>query len=277
MSQLNAAPNLHFTFGPFCLVAAERLLLREGKPVALTPKVFDTLVVLVERHGTLVSKGELLKTVWQGAFVEEGSLCNAVFALRKALGDRKYIETVPKKGYRFVSAVTVCEGSLPAPAPELSIRSATQELEPVVDCRDPQPGASSTVVRRNAWALVLFTAAMLGTVVWLGRITRAGSLLHRGTELLSLAKHTGHINVRDSAKSGAARAGAHKVSHAHVQYGGLFLKQEDGRGPEKRYPGVYGGLRRESVFGGGLRWIGQLIRTSQPLRVRAFQQRISAG
>src|SRR5436309_5362643 len=133
MSQLHAAPNLHFTFGPFCLVAAERLLLKEGKPVALTPKVFDTLVVLVERHGTLVSKGDLLKAVWQDAFVEEGSLCNAVFALRKALGDRSYIETVPKKGYRFVSAVTVYEGSLPTPASDLSIRSAIQEAEPVVE------------------------------------------------------------------------------------------------------------------------------------------------
>jgi len=228
MSQLNAAPNLHFTFGPFCLVAAERLLLREGKPVALTPKVFDTLVALVERHGTLVSKGDLLKAVWQDAFVEEGSLCNAVFALRKALGDRRYIETVPKKGYRFVSAVTVYEGSLPTPAPDLSIRSATQQAERVVQYPESQPGTSSIVMRRprNTWALVLFAAVMLlGAVVSLGRSNHRGSLLNRGTQLVSFAKHTDHISVRDGAKSVAATPGAHDVSHAHVQYGGYFLNK----------------------------------------------------
>src|SRR3954451_6055921 len=121
MSQLRAPSHLNLNFGPFRLVAAERLLLREGRSVALAPKVFDTLVLLVERHGTLVSKTELLDTVWQGAFVEEGSLCNAIFALRKALGDRSYIETVPKKGYRFAAPVALSEASSAPPAAESAV------------------------------------------------------------------------------------------------------------------------------------------------------------
>ncbi|MDQ3753402.1 MAG: winged helix-turn-helix domain-containing protein, partial [Acidobacteriota bacterium] len=88
---------------------AERQLLRDGAPVPLTPKVFETLVVLVERSGHLVEKEELLKLVWADAFVEEANLARCVHTLRKALGEEhnghKYIETVPKRGYRFVAEV----------------------------------------------------------------------------------------------------------------------------------------------------------------------------
>ena len=92
-------------FGPFCLDEAERVLLRDGAVVPLTPKVFDTLVALVERSGHLVEKEELIERLWPDSFVEEGTLTRNISDLRKALGGEKYIETVPKRGYRFVAHV----------------------------------------------------------------------------------------------------------------------------------------------------------------------------
>ena len=67
-----------FEFGPFSLVPAQRLLLRAGQPVALTPKAFEMLLVLVERKGELVGKGELMRALWPDSFVEEANLNNNV-------------------------------------------------------------------------------------------------------------------------------------------------------------------------------------------------------
>ena len=96
-------------FGPFVLDVTERRLLREGHAVTLAPKAFDVLVALVRRSGHLVTKTELLDTVWSSAFVEEGVLAVHVTTLRKALGDDSrsplYIETVSRSGYRFIARV----------------------------------------------------------------------------------------------------------------------------------------------------------------------------
>src|SRR5262249_5008227 len=95
-----------YEFGPFRLEPAERKLLRGNEVIALTPKAFDTLVVLVRNSGHLLEKDELIQMLWPDSFVEEGNLTSNVSLLRKALGqDPEYIETVPKKGYRFVGAV----------------------------------------------------------------------------------------------------------------------------------------------------------------------------
>jgi TolB-like protein/Tfp pilus assembly protein PilF len=102
-----------YKFGPFCLDRAERRLLRDGKVVPLAPKVFDLLLVLVQHGGHLIEKEELLKQVWPDQFVEEGNLPLNISTLRKALGEehsaRRYIETVPKRGYRFVADVRQVE------------------------------------------------------------------------------------------------------------------------------------------------------------------------
>jgi DNA-binding winged helix-turn-helix (wHTH) protein/tetratricopeptide (TPR) repeat protein len=99
---------LFYDFGPFRLDFAERLLLRAGKVVALSPKPFDTLLVLVRNSGRIVEKDELLKSVWPETFVEEATLAQNIFTLRKALGGsegEQYIQTVPKRGYRFAASV----------------------------------------------------------------------------------------------------------------------------------------------------------------------------
>ncbi|HMF61690.1 MAG TPA: transcriptional regulator, partial [Vicinamibacterales bacterium] len=97
-------------FGPFLIDIAERMLRRDGETVPLTPKAFDVLVALIEKPGQLISKEELLQKVWPDTFVEESNLAYNIFALRRALGDTAerslYIETVPKKGYRFKTSVS---------------------------------------------------------------------------------------------------------------------------------------------------------------------------
>jgi DNA-binding winged helix-turn-helix (wHTH) protein/Tol biopolymer transport system component len=95
-----------YEFGPFRLDPTERKLWRGNEVVALTPRAFDTLYVLVRNSGRLLEKDDLIRTLWPDTFVEEGSLTNHIFLLRKALGENPaFIETVPRRGYRFVGAV----------------------------------------------------------------------------------------------------------------------------------------------------------------------------
>jgi Tol biopolymer transport system component/DNA-binding winged helix-turn-helix (wHTH) protein len=94
-----------YEFGPFRLDATERLLLRDETHVPLTPKAFETLLVLVEHGGHVMDKDELMKKVWPDTFVEEVNLAKNVSSLRKTLGGEHYIETIPKRGYRFVVGV----------------------------------------------------------------------------------------------------------------------------------------------------------------------------
>ena len=101
--------NQVYEFGDFRLESAERLLLHAGKPISLTPKAFETLLVLVQSSGHVIQKDELMRRVWADAFVEEVNLARNIWTLRKALGDdhreHRYIETVPKLGYRFIAPV----------------------------------------------------------------------------------------------------------------------------------------------------------------------------
>ena len=98
-----------FTFGEFCLNAEDRTLHRGSDGVALTPKMFDLLLILVQNHGRVVEKEVLLAKIWPDSFVEEGSITYNIRQLRKTLGDEFqapiYIETVPRRGYRFVGQV----------------------------------------------------------------------------------------------------------------------------------------------------------------------------
>ncbi|MCI0721642.1 MAG: tetratricopeptide repeat protein [Acidobacteria bacterium] len=105
-----------YQFGPYRLDPVERRLLRDGRPVPLTPKAFEILLILVENSGHLEEKNALMRKLWPDSFVEEANLAQHIFSLRKALGDgeegARYIETVPKHGYRFIAPVTgVAESS----------------------------------------------------------------------------------------------------------------------------------------------------------------------
>ena len=106
---MNGAPRHFFEFDTFRVDVEERRLTRNGKTVNLTSKVFDILLALVEKSGGTVGKDELMQTIWEDTFVEEGNLNRHISTLRKLLGDdprkQKFIKTIPKHGYRFTADV----------------------------------------------------------------------------------------------------------------------------------------------------------------------------
>lgn len=126
MSQTN---HLTYEFGPYRFSPALRVLTRDGETISLTPKATEILVRLVVNAGQLMEKDDLLKEVWPDTFVEEANLTQNIFTLRRALGDEragpKYIETVSRRGYRFVADVRVCEAEAASTA-----ASAESETQP---------------------------------------------------------------------------------------------------------------------------------------------------
>ncbi len=178
-------PDSHsYEFGRFRLKTAERILLREGELVPLTPKVFDILITLVENRGQVVAKDDLMKRVWPSTYVEEGNLTQNISLLRKALGETaggvQFIETVPRRGYRFVADINEAwdgapaNGSAEAPAAveaETVSHQDNSTSTPVVSI----PAAAS----RAAWfkktpAFALVIAAVAMGIVGLVYFTTAG-------------------------------------------------------------------------------------------------------
>jgi DNA-binding winged helix-turn-helix (wHTH) protein/TolB-like protein/Flp pilus assembly protein TadD len=192
-----------YEFGGFRLDAANRLLLREGRVVPLKPKVVETLLVLVERRGEVLGKDALMELLWPEQFVEESNLTQNIYVLRKTLGETpgapEFIETIPRRGYRFIAAVTegTADGdgatstsaaaSVGVPPPETDTEAAAAEVvdesravESVAD--EPTtpgvaseasvlttPPSSSTVgrpqTRRRTGALVVAALLLVGVCV----------------------------------------------------------------------------------------------------------------
>ena len=100
-----------YEFGDFRIDPVDRILMRQGEVVPLTPKVFDLLIMLIENQGRVVEKDQLMNAVWPNTFVEEGNLTQNISVLRKALGNgsngRQYIQTIPRRGYRFTGNIRV--------------------------------------------------------------------------------------------------------------------------------------------------------------------------
>ena len=176
--------NQSYEFGRFRLNVAERVLLREGELVPLTPKVFDILLVLVESSGQVVAKDDLMKRVWPNTFVEEGNLTQNISLLRKALGETpggvQFIETVPRRGYRFVAETSHANGRSEtneangrfgsvASMPSLSPSPA---IDPVLSAQIPPPVS----VRRRTPAFVVAAALVVFSIIGLMYFTsKAGN------------------------------------------------------------------------------------------------------
>lgn len=116
-----------FEFGEFTLDAREKSLVRAGKPLAVTPKAFELLLALIENHGHLVGKDELMRQVWAESCVEEGNLAYTIRLLRKTLDDEaqnpRFIETVPRRGYRFIHEIKRIAAEPEAKIPETNSSS----------------------------------------------------------------------------------------------------------------------------------------------------------
>jgi TolB-like protein/DNA-binding winged helix-turn-helix (wHTH) protein/Flp pilus assembly protein TadD len=154
-----------YKFGPFSLDPQERILWRDGKALAVTPKVFDTLLFLVRNQGRVLSKDELLQEVWPGTFVEEVNLAVNISTLRKLLGesphDGRYIVTVSGRGYRFVAEVRET-GRTAEERAEGKIDSSQEKLVP--------PSALRLRPNGRKWAtgaaIVLLVLAGVGSYLW---------------------------------------------------------------------------------------------------------------
>jgi Tol biopolymer transport system component/DNA-binding winged helix-turn-helix (wHTH) protein len=163
-------PDSCYEFGPFRLNASERMLLRDGRSVPLPPKVFDTLLVLVENCGHLLEKDRLITTLWPNTFVEEATLARNISDLRKALGEtseHEYIETVPKRGYRFVAAVRHVSADALIVERHTRSRIVTEEDE------QPLPQAMPDPVQRPVVALA---AAAAPARSWRGKVGVAAAV-----------------------------------------------------------------------------------------------------
>lgn len=162
-----------YEFGPFRLDQQERLLQRDGATVPLTPKAFDLLLALVEQHGHLLEKDELLRQVWPDSFVEEANLASNISQLRKALGEgengQRYIETVPKRGYRFVAEVAEVGEQMSVVASVEPRESQAVEVAAAADSALlPTTHRSAAIARRFTWfrqnkraAVLLFSPIVL--------------------------------------------------------------------------------------------------------------------
>jgi DNA-binding winged helix-turn-helix (wHTH) protein/TolB-like protein/Tfp pilus assembly protein PilF len=159
-----------YEFGPFQLDPPERLLLCNGRPVPLPPRAFDLLLVLVERQGHLVEKEELLRQIWADSFVEESNLAVNISFLRKVLNDdrrhHRYIETVSKKGYRFVAEVRQVGHSEPPQSTLDHSRKASVEPPATLPAPiDPPVWTGEREASRKVSYATLFGAALFALVL----------------------------------------------------------------------------------------------------------------
>jgi TolB-like protein/DNA-binding winged helix-turn-helix (wHTH) protein len=163
-----------FEFGSFRLNPAERLLLRGQAPVHLPPKAFDALVVLVENRGHLLEKDELLRKVWPDTFVEESNLAQHISLLRKALQDgedgSRYIETVPRRGYRFIAEVRELGGI----ATDTKVSSGLPHSSPFGVAESIRPRHRFTSLTYAIAPLALLLVVFLFTLPVWKRLRRAG-------------------------------------------------------------------------------------------------------
>jgi TolB-like protein/DNA-binding winged helix-turn-helix (wHTH) protein/Flp pilus assembly protein TadD len=177
-----------FEFGSFRLNPAERLLLRDQAQVHLPPKAFDALVVLIENRGHLLEKDELLRKVWPDTFVEESNLAQHISVLRKALQDgedrSRCIETVPRRGYRFIAEVRELGGI----TPEASVVSGpTPSQQPSLGVPESIPARHRFPILTYAIAvLVLLLAVLISTLPVWRRLRSAGPQPIRSLAVLPL-------------------------------------------------------------------------------------------
>jgi DNA-binding winged helix-turn-helix (wHTH) protein/TolB-like protein/Tfp pilus assembly protein PilF len=171
-----------YEFGPFRLDQAERTLLRGGQVVALTPKAFETLALLLKNNGHLVKKDELIERVWQDTVVEESNLNVIIHMLRKALGDdpreSKYIETVSKRGYRFVAEVRTSGEQEDRRSEVLTAQAflpaASERLGSTQIITSPSVFSSTPTLRRRLaiWAAGALAVALAAAVFFILRSNR---------------------------------------------------------------------------------------------------------
>jgi len=156
-----------YRFGEFTIDPQQKILLRNDRPLPLAPKVFDTLLILVDSGGRLVAKEELMRRLWPDTFVEESNLTFNIQQIRKTLGDNarqpRFVETVARRGYRFIAEVNGNSAATAAPETELSRAGISNS----------PPATKKAYLAISAIAVMMVVVAAL--VLWFARVRRATS------------------------------------------------------------------------------------------------------
>jgi len=220
-------------FDRFTIDPERRQLLRDGEPVTLTPKTFDTLLALVRERGRVVGKAELMEMLWPDTVVEENNLSQQISAARKALGERpdegKYIRTVPGRGYRFVAEVDEVPTPTPTPAPE----------------PEPEPG------RRIAIAAAIVVAIVIAAIFLLWPKPKPAT---RSLAVLPFKS----LGGADDAYLGLGMADVLTTRLSNVH--GLVVRRSDRAGQEPLAAGRE--LRVDSVLDGTIQRTGDQVRVT---------------
>lgn len=263
-----------YEFGPFRLDPVEQLLIREGDPVSITPKAFELLLALVGQSGRLLTKEALLESVWPDSFVEEANLSVKMSELRRALGEvpgeKQYVETVPRRGYRFVAEVKQVPRSGPA---DHELWPANGLDEPAMDSNvvDVDPIGPLPDDRGRRWPALLYVGIplLIVAVVLLGLnrnrlFSSAGSPQIRSLAVLPMTNLSGDPaqdyfadGMTDTLISGLARVGALRViSRTSVM---------QFKGVQKQLPEIGRELNVDAVIEGSVQRSGDRVKITVQL------------
>lgn len=219
---------LKFEFEEYCLEVKEKVLLRAGKPVPLTPKAFDLLLALVENHGRIIEKSELMNRVWTERFVEENNLTFTVSLIRKVLGDDKqnplYIETVSRRGYRFIAPVREINATNGVTNAASALETTPTDTEQTGG-QSASPRAAQALVRIVLFSLLLATAAA-GTWYALDRNSKNGAPVMFAPFAQEKLSNTGKTQSVAISPDGKLVAYAHEIGGRQS----LWLKRLDAAG-----------------------------------------------
>ena len=260
-----------YQFGPFRLDPAERLLLHEGQAVPLSPKAFDLLVLLTENSGHLLEKDDLMKKIWPETVVEEVNLAHNISIIRRALASRgdvhEYVETVPKRGYRFV-----------APVQNLAAKNVGQAATEIASREGKE---AKTVASMTRWPVALAGAVLAATAVtvlvwldpgeWRARLLGGHPPPVQTIAVLPLQNLSGDA-AQDYIADGMTEAlttdlarieSVHVISHTSaIQY----------KTAKKPLPAIARELRADAVVEGSVQRSGSHVRVTAQL-VRASDDR----
>lgn len=158
---MSNSPKHLYELGNFRLDTANPGLWRGSELIGIAPKILETLILLVERRGEIVSRDELLEKVWQASFVEEGNINYTISQLRKILGDKNLIQTVPKRGYRFVGNIEVVQTELVETLPEIEVPTQF-ESNPVSETKSSKSVADN-FTNKIRWTV--FAGVLIGFLI----------------------------------------------------------------------------------------------------------------
>jgi Tol biopolymer transport system component/DNA-binding winged helix-turn-helix (wHTH) protein len=180
-------PKRFYEFGPFRINTADRLLLRGNEVVPLTPKAYETLLALVESRGRVLEKEALMKTLWPNTFVEEGSLSQNVSLLRRALGESEggqaYIQTIPRRGYRFAADIQ----EIPQELADLAAEAHSGSI-----IEDSAPRGRRRLLGWTAGALVILACLVVAWLVIRLRPTPAAAPPLANAKLIPITSDPGY-------------------------------------------------------------------------------------